>query len=156
MGRPVQLLLHCVLAGVILGLATCIAALVYHPYAVAGLLILGGLLGLIHTPLLWLFLKAKPLLISTATVFATAVAFTSLATALGLRRLPLLGVAIVSIWFGIGIAKIYVRDIPIIGYCVECNYNLTANTSGICPECGTSIPENQRELISKAGSGQGT
>lgn len=24
--------------------------------------------------------------------------------------------------------------------CVECGYNLTSNTSGICPECGTKVP----------------
>jgi hypothetical protein len=26
------------------------------------------------------------------------------------------------------------------GLCHACGYNLTANTSGICPECGTSVP----------------
>ena len=26
------------------------------------------------------------------------------------------------------------------GRCLSCGYNLTANTSGICPECGTEIP----------------
>jgi len=26
------------------------------------------------------------------------------------------------------------------GRCKECNYNLTANTSGVCPECGTPVP----------------
>ncbi len=25
------------------------------------------------------------------------------------------------------------------GHCVRCGYNLTGNTSGLCPECGTSI-----------------
>jgi len=25
------------------------------------------------------------------------------------------------------------------GFCRECGYNLTGNTSGICPECGTAI-----------------
>jgi hypothetical protein len=25
-----------------------------------------------------------------------------------------------------------------LGHCPRCNYNLTGNTSGICPECGTS------------------
>ena len=25
------------------------------------------------------------------------------------------------------------------GLCIRCAYNLTANTSGICPECGTPI-----------------
>jgi hypothetical protein len=26
------------------------------------------------------------------------------------------------------------------GHCPACNYNLTGNTSGICPECGTATP----------------
>lgn len=26
------------------------------------------------------------------------------------------------------------------GLCVRCGYNLTGNVSGICPECGTTIP----------------
>jgi hypothetical protein len=27
------------------------------------------------------------------------------------------------------------------GHCAVCNYNLTANTSGVCPECGTTQPQ---------------
>ena len=26
------------------------------------------------------------------------------------------------------------------GMCVQCGYNLTANVSGLCPECGTEVP----------------
>jgi hypothetical protein len=29
------------------------------------------------------------------------------------------------------------RRRPLVGHCRKCNYNLTGNTSGICPECGT-------------------
>lgn len=29
------------------------------------------------------------------------------------------------------------------GMCAECGYNLTGNVTGICPECGTAIPEEQ-------------
>jgi hypothetical protein len=28
-----------------------------------------------------------------------------------------------------------------IGRCRSCDYNLTGNVSGICPECGTPVPE---------------
>lgn len=31
--------------------------------------------------------------------------------------------------------------------CEHCGYNLIANISGVCPECGTSIPEEQRRVI---------
>ena len=27
-----------------------------------------------------------------------------------------------------------------LGLCQACGYNLTANTSGVCPECGTPVP----------------
>lgn len=30
------------------------------------------------------------------------------------------------------------------GVCAHCGYNLTGNISGICPECGTPVPEEQR------------
>ncbi len=30
------------------------------------------------------------------------------------------------------------------GYCLKCDYNLTGNISGVCPECGTAIPESGR------------
>ena len=34
------------------------------------------------------------------------------------------------------------------GNCPKCNYNLTGNTSGICPECGTPIPKEIQEKLS--------
>jgi len=33
------------------------------------------------------------------------------------------------------------------GLCRECRYNLTGNTSGICPECGTPIPDEVKEQL---------
>lgn len=36
------------------------------------------------------------------------------------------------------------RRHPTSGHCRNCGYNLTANTSGVCPECGTAIPDGQR------------
>jgi len=31
------------------------------------------------------------------------------------------------------------------GHCVECDYNLRGNESGVCPECGTKIEDEDRE-----------
>jgi hypothetical protein len=47
--------------------------------------------------------------------------------------IPLLIVAIPT-------AFLFWRDRRILGYCQKCDYNLTGNTSGICPECGEKIP----------------
>lgn len=33
--------------------------------------------------------------------------------------------------------------------CKTCGYNLTGNVSGVCPECGTTVPEEQRAAYSK-------
>ena len=33
------------------------------------------------------------------------------------------------------------------GICKTCDYNLTGNLSGICPECGTAIPESVRQRL---------
>jgi hypothetical protein len=40
--------------------------------------------------------------------------------------------------FVFAIAARYTRSIPA-GNCTACGYNLTGNTSGVCPECGTAI-----------------
>lgn len=32
-------------------------------------------------------------------------------------------------------------------YCFECDYNLTGNVSGICPECGTPVSERTKQII---------
>ena len=29
----------------------------------------------------------------------------------------------------------------VLGRCLDCGYNLTGNVSGICPECGTPVPD---------------
>lgn len=31
--------------------------------------------------------------------------------------------------------------------CIHCGYNLAGNTSGICPECGTSIPDDVKDAL---------
>ena len=35
------------------------------------------------------------------------------------------------------------RDRDRLGLCRACGYNLTGNTSGVCPECGTPIPSKR-------------
>jgi hypothetical protein len=32
------------------------------------------------------------------------------------------------------------------GHCRNCGYNLTGNTSGVCPECGTTLPAGVAHL----------
>lgn len=35
------------------------------------------------------------------------------------------------------------------GHCRKCGYNLTGNTSGICPECGEHVPAGLADPISR-------
>jgi hypothetical protein len=37
------------------------------------------------------------------------------------------------------IARLRNRSKRLVGRCATCGYNLTANTSGVCPECGTDV-----------------
>jgi hypothetical protein len=32
------------------------------------------------------------------------------------------------------------------GFCAKCGYNLTGNTSGVCPECGTPVPQKSKAI----------
>lgn len=33
------------------------------------------------------------------------------------------------------------------GHCQKCNYNLTGNTSGRCPECGAAVPDSKASAV---------
>ncbi len=54
----------------------------------------------------------------------------------------MLGILGLAIAFLVGILFVlyhrWTKPIPV-GCCQSCSYNLTGNTSGICPECGTAI-----------------
>ncbi|GMU22163.1 MAG: hypothetical protein AMXMBFR13_22510 [Phycisphaerae bacterium] len=39
------------------------------------------------------------------------------------------------------------------GLCGTCRYDLTANVSGVCPECGTPVPSSQPASSNAAKSG---
>ena len=42
------------------------------------------------------------------------------------------------------------------GHCQTCGYNLTGNVSGICPECGTPVPQRADARPGGAGPGAST
>lgn len=52
----------------------------------------------------------------------------------------------IPLWIPFGIAAsvsyVFWRRLhaPLPGHCRKCDYNLTGNLSGVCPECGTQIP----------------
>lgn len=39
------------------------------------------------------------------------------------------------------------RRRPLPGHCGSCNYDLTGNTSGVCPECGAAVPPANSALL---------
>ncbi len=45
------------------------------------------------------------------------------------------------------------RRRPLSGHCKNCNYDLTANESGKCPECGTPTSASTGTNPNKAGVG---
>lgn len=53
---------------------------------------------------------------------------------------PWLPVAAGALWYAW--AKYHARS-PATGRCAACDYDLTGNVSGVCPECGKAIPANQ-------------
>ena len=44
-----------------------------------------------------------------------------------------------AIWFLIALPRIRRRRRRSKGECVRCGYDLTGNTSGVCPECGVEV-----------------
>jgi predicted amidophosphoribosyltransferase len=60
---------------------------------------------------------------------------TALSTLLCLLRIPLLTALLPLLWSAM---QFRLRRPPP-GLCTDCGYNLTANTSGVCPECGSAI-----------------
>jgi hypothetical protein len=50
-----------------------------------------------------------------------------------------------SIAVAIRLAPRFLRKSRFAGLCLACGYNLTGNTSGTCPECGTPVPKEPNE-----------
>src|SRR5947209_5088519 len=42
-------------------------------------------------------------------------------------------------WTVVWLNRWHLNDRPPAGHCRQCGYDLTANVSGVCPECGTPI-----------------
>lgn len=60
----------------------------------------------------------------------------------GLFRVPLWMIILLSGTGAIFMLRARRRERARIGSCSACRYNLTGNTSGVCPECGTPVAEN--------------
>ena len=54
----------------------------------------------------------------------------------GLKRISILAAVVALI---VGLPFRLVRNIPLPGCCRSCGYDLTGNTSGVCPECGREV-----------------
>jgi hypothetical protein len=117
----------------------CAAGVVAHPYAIIAL---GGcfvIMGVIMSPLAWILLRRRR---EWAFMLTYGIATLAMAVVLFFRIGPLVyllgGPA--CILLGALVARALSRPIPMHGCCPNCDYNLTGNVSGICPECGTAVP----------------
>jgi hypothetical protein len=50
--------------------------------------------------------------------------------------------------FVAGARSFFSRVLPQAGCCTRCGYNLTGNTTGVCPECGTTVPVQRTDTDS--------
>ena len=55
---------------------------------------------------------------------------------------PFVGIALVVLT--LPLFAMLLRRVPGAGHCLACGYDLTGNQSGVCPECGTPTPGEQR------------
>jgi hypothetical protein len=60
----------------------------------------------------------------------------------GLVAIPLLGVGGLMLTGAVLRLALPASNRDIAGYCANCGYNLTGNTSGTCPECGRVVSED--------------
>lgn len=58
-------------------------------------------------------------------------------------------ILVVPLWFFtfLGCRGSRRRATPDPRFCLQCSYDLTGNSSGICPECGTPIAEDVRQAL---------
>ena len=70
----------------------------------------------------------------------------------GMGELPFWILTMIPSVLAIFTMKATIRRVP--GPCAHCGFDLTGNTTGVCPECGTSIAEQKiREIAKVAMSG---
>lgn len=96
----------------------------------------GAAAGLLVTPFHLTFLARKPLEKAIPLLYAPAcIAWLCVLP----FQLPFLSMAAVGATLIIMcvVAYIVLGDLQPAGACQKCGYNLTGNTSGVCPECGT-------------------
>ena len=65
--------------------------------------------------------------------------------------MPMAVIALPTLW---SFWRIRVRERR--GHCRTCLYDLTDNVSGICPECGTAVPEQVRMEVQSSQAHRGT
>jgi hypothetical protein len=83
----------------------------------------------------------------TITAIALLMACNRLGSGAYLQSLVPIALSLV-IWTVVRLIK--PRAIRTENHCGKCSYNLTANISGVCPECGAPIPSQERQQMSMA------
>src|SRR5262245_48953443 len=97
---------------------------------------LGGILGLIFSVCMPFGLFCFPIVLPSLPAIVV-VRYLGLSHKLGLVLITLTNIILYTlIGLAIGLSRARSLSLLFPNSCAQCGYNLTGNTSGICPECG--------------------
>ncbi|MBN1343279.1 MAG: HEAT repeat domain-containing protein, partial [Phycisphaerae bacterium] len=113
--------------------------------------VVGALFGLLSAPILVLTLRRKRAEVAVPLVGLLTLMVALFSTKVGSLLWPIVA-ATACCWLSCLVAHLLMEDVvprfsP--GTCQACGYRLTGNTSGVCPECGTTVSRPPESIKSQ-------